>query len=904
MADVFGASAGLPGQGSLPAASMAGGDSADGASVQQNTTSQTDTVESAHQVSQTEVVANKDGAAQTPAVHTHSHEQQTHVVDTQHTEQQTPVVGTQHTEQQTPVVDTQHSEQQTPVVDYQHTSQQTPIVELQAQHQQTEPKELADTLSQTEFKVRIVPPQADMETQAGSWCPQDVEAQTINSMSLEMECYSQTDPKEEDSAGCQTDNPALVDQDTQAVASMGQAHSQTEMSDQDVSVQATVEAAVCEAQTDMSMDSQVESAVQAVQLVSSQEVQACAYYVLNESQTDSSMALLVEGGVQVSADISEQHAQTDNAVLQEGFSQTELEVLQQASQTEVVTLEGGCQAVVVALDSEMQTDPEVAPELPQEEQMLVAQDGELLVDGGLVTSQEGVLISQQDGLVLTQPEGLLVSQPDGLLASQDSGTSYDVPDLESPLKRVVHVIPQQFSEEGCQTDPVTIIIGDASFLVKKLKGSAMSPTKVSSMGNEIEIELRADDEDTPYDMPEKEHVVAAPAPRGRGVVAASRVRGPRTRGGGGMYPYSGRGNRTANYHNPGHGGNYHGGGGSGPEYYGSSAGAVGKYSCPVCSDTFHESPALYEHLQVYHAEAFNLIKKPKGREGKTIVPKPRVRSPEPEPPVLTPVAPIMEHGGQVVVTQALSQAQPVVHRIVHQVVHTSHQAVQPQQHVVQVQAPQQVVQVVEAAPHLVQAAPLVLEAAPQEVEIAPQEMEAAPQVVQIMQAAPHISQAEPEPTLQQVEVDVGLFEDPGMEAAWQSPNKSRKRTLARRQITDEEGGVEGQGSVAEEFHIIIQREDEEEEVPAGGTKRKHEVEEILVKRVRVDDEEAQFVSVASNEAPTEDDTATLTQDVTPRRRGRPPRSATAQATPPTTSDNRTSEERSPRTRGRLRTPRK
>lgn len=71
----------------------------------------------------------------------------------------------------------------------------------------------------------------------------------------------------------------------------------------------------------------------------------------------------------------------------------------------------------------------------------------------------------------------------------------------------------------------------------------------------------------------------------------------------------------------------------------------GSFSCPFCSLTFIDSPALYEHLSILHTvDQKTKWKQPKGREGKTIVPVKRTgRSPgiashsETGPPVLVPV---------------------------------------------------------------------------------------------------------------------------------------------------------------------------------------------------------------------------------------------------------------------------
>jgi len=79
----------------------------------------------------------------------------------------------------------------------------------------------------------------------------------------------------------------------------------------------------------------------------------------------------------------------------------------------------------------------------------------------------------------------------------------------------------------------------------------------------------------------------------------------------------------------------------------------GSFSCPFCSLTFIDSPALYEHLSIMHTvDQKTKWKQPRGREGKTIVPVKRSgRSPgavsqsELSPPVLVPVEAFNRSGG-------------------------------------------------------------------------------------------------------------------------------------------------------------------------------------------------------------------------------------------------------------------
>ena len=85
----------------------------------------------------------------------------------------------------------------------------------------------------------------------------------------------------------------------------------------------------------------------------------------------------------------------------------------------------------------------------------------------------------------------------------------------------------------------------------------------------------------------------------------------------------------------------------------------GSFSCPFCSLTFIDSPALYEHLSILHTvDQKTKWKQPRGREGKTIVPVKRsARLPgitsqvEVGPPVLAAVEPFNRPSGDVGISQ-------------------------------------------------------------------------------------------------------------------------------------------------------------------------------------------------------------------------------------------------------------
>lgn len=211
-----------------------------------------------------------------------------------------------------------------------------------------------------------------------------------------------------------------------------------------------------------------------------------------------------------------------------------------------------------------------------------------------------------------------------------------------------------------QTDPVTIIIGDASFLVKKLKSSAVSPSKVTQSGNEIEIELSADvvtaeekeNDLQGYPAPPPEIVPPRTGPMVRGGTPGTAVRQPVSGGVRVRMPMTMQSPGMARSPCP----RIH----PGPpvrfalpamvrtpsrpapaprQQMRSSSG--GTFSCPFCSLIFIDSPALYEHLSENHqGDQKSKWKQPKGREGKTIIPRGKPRSPERGPPVLTPIEPL------------------------------------------------------------------------------------------------------------------------------------------------------------------------------------------------------------------------------------------------------------------------
>lgn len=189
-----------------------------------------------------------------------------------------------------------------------------------------------------------------------------------------------------------------------------------------------------------------------------------------------------------------------------------------------------------------------------------------------------------------------------------------------------------------QTDPVTIIIGDASFLVQKLKSSAMNASKVTTSGNEIEIELSADMVE--QEIPEQKEKSPAPArvvpleikPTQSEVVhplpkfTAPRAGGVRMRMPVSTTPWAPNSGKTpqptfqarvpnaTNSISPQMQ--------KVPQASQQNKSSTGLFSCPFCNLCFIESPALYEHLSASHqSDLKSKWKKSQGREGKTIIPR-------------------------------------------------------------------------------------------------------------------------------------------------------------------------------------------------------------------------------------------------------------------------------------------
>ena len=109
----------------------------------------------------------------------------------------------------------------------------------------------------------------------------------------------------------------------------------------------------------------------------------------------------------------------------------------------------------------------------------------------VVGNSDGEIPGQSDAVASASQESLMT--PLGL----DLDTSFDNSRLDLSMAYSEAMTPMKgagaagrrpgagasMRDGTAQTDPVTIIIGDASFLVKKLKSSAINPSKVGSTLN-------------------------------------------------------------------------------------------------------------------------------------------------------------------------------------------------------------------------------------------------------------------------------------------------------------------------------------------------------------------------------------------------------------------------------------
>ena len=469
-------------------------------------------------------------------------------------------------------------ESQTQCCEATHASQTALSMALQGERGVQAVAETTTDPCQTTVSMAL---EAEQGTQAGAQCTEQP-SQTALSMALQAERGMQAVTE---TAG--VDSQTSVSMAREAERGM-QAVTETAMTDSQTSVsmareaergmQAVTETAMTDSQTSVSMAREAERGMQAVtetamtdsqtSVSMAREAEAGMQAVTEtagvDSQTNVSMALQAEQGVQ---------AVTGTAV---GDSQTALSMALQA--------ESGSQAVVESAASDCQTSIDAADKNVGSD--TTHADGDSQTDSGHSQSDAPPDASQSsDAGGGSQP----ASQP-----VVDGGPAPLLPLADG------YDYPPQVRDGEAQTEPVTIIIGDASFLVEQLKCSASSPSKVNAAGNQIEIELRAD---VPIGAPATPHVTPIRTPHNKENVARQPVL---------RRVIDKREESWALLPNPHLQ--------QAAENRGELAAVGGgKFSCPFCTLTFHESPTLYDHLQNSHNEKCKSVKKAKGREGKTIM---------------------------------------------------------------------------------------------------------------------------------------------------------------------------------------------------------------------------------------------------------------------------------------------
>ena len=516
------------------------------------------------------------------------------------------------------------------------TDMQTDIAPIVEGSAQTENPVLVDGFMQT-FKPEIIVTEIQTDISVALRCEQT--CQTIIDVA-----DSETQVTVPTAEGViQTDEKEMIDVDLQV-----------EVSSEDQEVQATIGCTPMTSQTDISMALQEDNCTQVELVMQEQHTQVelvmeeqFTQVELTTSDEHTQVELTTEEQcTQVEPTTDEQHTQveltTDEQQTQvelntdERHTQVELDTDEQHTQVELSTDEQHTQVVLTTDEQHSQT---LAEEFQTGLPLTQSSDGN---DAESFTLSQECLIPDECRIVTEEVESannareLKSRWVQAVVESRNKTIQANGPDDpastvgDTPL---IEIQPTALhKEDGCQTDPVTIIIGDASFLMKRIKSSAISPSKVTGAGNEIEIEVQADEGHMPD---EKENAwtrspvrrppsqrplpATAPAPR----VAARGVRTilPKQVQPTEIMPVATQPRKK------------------GPI---PAIGGKGKYSCPFCTFTFHESPGLYEHLALEHeSDTITNFRKPKGREGKTIVPqKPTPAVPggtEPQMPVLVPV---------------------------------------------------------------------------------------------------------------------------------------------------------------------------------------------------------------------------------------------------------------------------
>ena len=489
--------------------------------------------------------------------------------------------------------------------------------------------------------------------------------QTDSSMSLlvEQECQASVE---------------LYDGECQAVVQLAESEAQAVVDMLEGECQATVEVGegecqavvlqaegACQATTDM-MEGECQAVVEQIDgdsqvelFFSETECQASVEQLDGDCQTSVEQA---DKDCQAYPDGSEIESQTDASfwLLADNESQTEPEQREDlipltpvhggrsvCMQTEAVRIktkisqtDGICEDVPLEEEKTEEEKQQAAdlppPDLPPPD---VPSDGQQQGDGPQMEIPPQGQIDPSMISIMNEPG---VVGPDGQpIEEMPTIVSIEpVSKPDEPQPTIISIEPVKKEEKGekgeikemaCQTDPVTIIIGDASFLVSRLKDSSSQPARVSRNEIEIEVGPEADKKDL-FNFDSKRNArrqIKQEPGRARQQPAKPRIKKEKVSGAlMPELPVPQEPEPVQRLPPPG-------------------SDELGQYSCPFCALTFHESPALYEHLQVDHGNITSSSSKAKtprsGGKGKST----RARKRPNPPPELEPsdmIEPI--HGGE------------------------------------------------------------------------------------------------------------------------------------------------------------------------------------------------------------------------------------------------------------------
>ncbi|ESO05598.1 hypothetical protein HELRODRAFT_171246 [Helobdella robusta] len=385
---------------------------------------------------------------------------------------------------------------------------------------------------------------------------------------------------------------------------------------------AEVKDSVCQATCEM-----VENCCQNV--VSMEDIDAQTELAVSESESQTEIKSFVETHIQTLFSMSQEVCTGSQATTEtnEQLSQTEIEIKENITQTDASyfhLVDSEIQATVLSFPNDSQTELNVNEQststdcnISTQRQTAIQTFIELNTQ-----SQQTDSVSQNADQTISSTHNISANESTYLDTSCDASSLPNQTLMASITKddSMQSTTNRKLVDNISQTDPVTIIIGDASFLVQKLKSSAVSSSKVTTSGNEIEIELSADTVEEPKE--DKNQIPAKPAKPVE--VKSDSAQMPK------LMPMRTGGVRMrmpVSMPNP-------------PNKPPAPCFLVAPtpaqqpkpkqpvkiandvFSCPFCSLNFIESPALYEHLsQAHESDLQSKWKKSQGREGKTIIPK-------------------------------------------------------------------------------------------------------------------------------------------------------------------------------------------------------------------------------------------------------------------------------------------